>query len=82
MGKATLDLKKEHDAIFHVLTIMDQMISAADKEDSIKLKYGKEMVYFLKIFADKCHHGKEEGLLFPELSGRVFQMKAVRLASC
>jgi hemerythrin-like domain-containing protein len=25
-------------------------------------------VGFLKEFADKCHHGKEEGILFPELA--------------
>jgi len=25
------------------------------------------MVDFLKTFADKCHHGKEEGLYFPNL---------------
>ena len=25
------------------------------------------IIYFLKIFADKCHHGKEENYLFKEL---------------
>ena len=31
------------------------------------LRYYGEVVYFLKIFADKCHHGKEENYLFKEL---------------
>lgn len=67
MGKATQDLRKEHDAILHVLKISDKMMSADSKEDTDKLHYYKELVYFLRIFADKCHHGKEENYLFVEL---------------
>lgn len=67
MGKATQDLRKEHDAILHVLEIMDKMRANGTKEESTKLQYYKEVVYFLKIFADKCHHGKEENYFFEEL---------------
>jgi hemerythrin-like domain-containing protein len=67
MGKATQDLRNEHDSILHVLKIMDKVMSANNKEDLVKLKFGNELVYFLKIFADKCHHGKEENYLFEEL---------------
>jgi len=27
----------------------------------------EKIIYFLKTFADKCHHGKEENALFPAL---------------
>lgn len=67
MGKATQDLRKEHDAILHVLEILDAMISDDKKEDTEMLKYYSELVYFLKTFADKCHHGKEEKHLFVDL---------------
>jgi hemerythrin-like domain-containing protein len=67
MGKATEDLRKEHDSILHVLSVMGRMISDKTKEDIVKLKYYNELIYFLKIFADKCHHGKEELYLFKEL---------------
>jgi hemerythrin-like domain-containing protein len=67
MGKATQDLRKEHDAILHVLKIMGEMISMNAKEDNNKVKHYNELVYFLKIFADKCHHGKEENYLFEVL---------------
>jgi hemerythrin-like domain-containing protein len=67
MGKATQDLRNEHDAILHVLTITDKAITTGAKDETSKLKFGNELVYFLKIFADKCHHGKEETHLFPEL---------------
>lgn len=70
MGKATQDLKNEHEAILHVLTIVDKMLSADTKQDADLFKFGTELIYFLKTFADKCHHGKEENYLFNELIAR------------
>jgi len=67
MGKATQDLMNEHDAILQVLAIVDRMLSVKTKNDDEIINFGNELVYFLKIFADKCHHGKEEKFLFKEL---------------
>lgn len=67
MGKATQDLRNEHDAILHVLEIVDKMLSTGTQKDDEVFKFGNELVYFLKTFADKCHHGKEENNLFKEL---------------
>lgn len=66
MGKATQDLRQEHDAILHVLGIMDNMV-AADLEEAEKLKYFSQVLHFLRVFADKCHHGKEENYLFVDM---------------
>jgi hemerythrin-like domain-containing protein len=74
MGKATQALRKEHDSILHVLNIMDKMISPGNKrENTVKLQHGQEVVHFLKIFADKCHHGKEEDYLFKALVAKGVQ---------
>ena len=70
MGKATQDLRIEHDAILHVFTILDNILSTDTTEDVEILKFGNELMYFLKTFADKCHHGKEEDYLFKELVAR------------
>jgi hemerythrin-like domain-containing protein len=70
MGKATQDLRNEHDAILHVFTILDKMLSSSSKSDADNLQFGNELVNFLKIFADKCHHGKEEDFLFLELEDK------------
>ncbi len=70
MGKATQDLRNEHDAILHVFTIIDKMLSTGTKEDVEIFKFGDELIFFLKTFADKCHHGKEEDYLFKELVAR------------
>lgn len=66
MGKATQDLRNDHDAIMQVLEIMDKMISQP-QEDNIRFQPYDELVYFLRTFADKCHHGKEEEYLFTDL---------------
>ncbi len=75
MSRATDDLRHEHDAILAALDIlqnMDQQLnagqttgSAATAELSADLQ---AFIGFLKEFADKCHHGKEEGFLFPALT--------------
>lgn len=70
MGKATQDLRNEHDAILHVFTILDNVLSLNTKSNADNLQFGNELVYFLKIFADKCHHGKEEDILFKELENK------------
>lgn len=67
MGKATQDLRKEHEAILYVLQILDKMMESDSRDAENLLRYYGEVVYFLKIFADKCHHGKEENYLFKVL---------------
>jgi len=67
MGKATQDLRNEHDAILNVLTILDRVLLKEDTHKDAILAFGNELVYFLRIFADKCHHGKEEYFLFLEM---------------
>ena len=67
MGKATQDLRNEHDAILFVLQIVDKMMQSKEQSKETMLQYYGELVYFLQIFADKCHHGKEELYLFREM---------------
>ncbi|HHU05805.1 MAG TPA: hemerythrin [Clostridiales bacterium] len=67
MGRATQDLRKEHEAILFVLQIFDKMLQSGERDLETMLHYYGEVLYFLKIFADKCHHGKEENYLFEEL---------------
>lgn len=70
MGKATQDLRKEHGAILYVLQILDKMMQSGNNESETLLQNYGEVVHFLKIFVDKCHHGKEEDFLFKELVKR------------
>jgi hemerythrin-like domain-containing protein len=67
MSKAIEDLKNEHEAILSAIQIMERMIAGLEKAPSVDTKDMHDFIGFLKEFADKCHHGKEEGLLFPAL---------------
>jgi hemerythrin-like domain-containing protein len=66
MGKATDDLRHEHECILSVLDIADDVMKSNHPEKE-KLKFGNDFIYFLSIFTDRCHHGKEEAHLFPTL---------------
>ncbi len=67
MSRAIDDLKHEHDAILSSLKILDKMSADISKGSKPAKEDLSAFIGFLKEFADKCHHGKEEGLLFPAL---------------
>ncbi len=61
---ATDQLKAEHEGIKLMLSIMLKMIE--DNAEPNK-EHLEKAIDFIKVFADKCHHGKEEDILFPIL---------------
>ncbi len=65
--KPTEILIKEHDAILVMLNILEKVCLRLDTGESVKETDLENIVEFFKVFADKCHHGKEEDLLFPVL---------------
>ena len=66
-AKPTADLIEEHGGIMLMLLIMGKVASKLEKDETIEQDHLNKIVKFLRNFADKCHHGKEEGILFPEL---------------
>lgn len=60
-------LKHEHEAILFGLGILDRAAARASTGDAAARADLPELVRFLSGFADRCHHGKEEGILFPAL---------------
>ena len=67
MKYASEDLIHEHTAILFSLKILDEIRNRVDTGNAVPNKDIADMIDFLKLFADKCHHGKEEGMLFPAL---------------
>ena len=65
--KATSELMKEHEGITLMLNIMSKVSENIQKNKALNSEHMEKIIEFLKIFADKCHHGKEENLLFPAL---------------
>ena len=70
MNQATAILRKEHDAILRMLDATDEVIRRIDAGSKVKPETLNNLVEFFRLFADKCHHGKEEDLLFPLLEKR------------
>lgn len=67
MSYASEDLRNEHEGILFGLEILEEMVSRLNDAQLVENEDFEEMVGFLKLFADKCHHGKEEGYYFPAL---------------
>ena len=67
MSQAIDDLRHEHDAILSALDILDR-IEVEARQGTAATGDIAAFISFLKEFVDKCHHGKEEGMLFPALA--------------
>lgn len=64
---ATQDLRDEHEGIKVALAVLDHLANEIEANRPVSLDDLAQIVDFLKTFADRCHHGKEEDLLFPAL---------------
>jgi hemerythrin-like domain-containing protein len=67
MSKAIADLLNEHEAISSAIRILERMTANIKKTSSVDAADMQAFIDFLKEFADKCHHGKEEQYLFPAM---------------
>lgn len=60
-------LRQEHEAILIALKILEQICEKLESEKAVNPKHVDEILEFISVFADQCHHGKEETLLFPAM---------------
>jgi hemerythrin-like domain-containing protein len=58
-------LMSEHRIIEVVLECLEKLSQAAIADKRLNREQAEAAVDFIKNFADKCHHAKEEGQLFP-----------------
>ena len=58
-------LAEEHVLILRALESLEMKLRGLAAGASVDRDYLEQMIEFLRVFADRCHHGKEEGLLFP-----------------
>lgn len=67
MKYASEDLKNEHGGVLLGLEILEKIAGRLTAGENVEENDLTDMVNFLKLFADKCHHGKEENIFFPEM---------------
>ncbi|HYM91374.1 MAG TPA: hemerythrin domain-containing protein [bacterium] len=58
-------LAADHDHILEVLRTLDRVLHDADRTRTVPSEFLRTLVTFSQSFVDLCHHGKEEGCLFP-----------------
>ncbi len=64
---ATQQLRDEHEGIKVVLDVLEHLGREMALGHPVETDALAQIVDFLRTFADRCHHGKEEALLFPAL---------------
>lgn len=68
--KPTDILSDEHRVIEQVLDCLERMVDRSRADGRLDAQPAKDAVQFFRVFADRCHHGKEEAHLFPALEAK------------
>jgi len=63
-------LKAEHQVILRVIQVLMRLVERFEAGAGFERTALRQCVEFFRLFADACHHGKEEDLLFPVLESR------------
>jgi hemerythrin-like domain-containing protein len=68
--KPTEVLITEHNAVLLALKILEKAVDRLAAGAADALEHIDQLIDFFRGFVDKCHHAKEEEVLFPELQKR------------
>jgi hemerythrin-like domain-containing protein len=68
--KPTEVLMTEHRAIERMLAVLETAARRLEAGERVRPDLLCEAVDFVRNFADRCHHGKEEDNLFPRMEAR------------
>ena len=64
---ATEQLRHEHEAITLALSILEKLCQRLANGEEVNPEHFGQVLEFIQVFGDLCHHGKEEEFLFPAL---------------
>jgi hemerythrin-like domain-containing protein len=63
-------LMKEHRLIERMIKVMGVELVKIKKENKVDSLFVDTVIDFIKTYADRCHHGKEEDILFRALADK------------
>ncbi|MFH1145114.1 MAG: hemerythrin domain-containing protein [Candidatus Eisenbacteria bacterium] len=63
-------LMMEHRLIERMVDVVREGVRRARAEGAIDSRFVDAVIDFIRVYADRLHHGKEEGILFRKLAGR------------
>lgn len=76
-NRPTEMLEEEHRFIQKVVSAMAVLAEDLEAGREVEVEMLQNIVEFMRVFADRCHHGKEETHLFPAL-----ERKGVPVRGC
>src|SRR3989304_5906428 len=65
-------LMEEHRVIEQVLNCLERMADRCEAGQPLDIESANQAIDFIRMFADRCHHAKEEDLLFPLMEQKGF----------
>lgn len=68
-------LEEEHRFIAKIVGAAVVIADKLEAGEAVAIETLQNIVEFMRTYADKCHHGKEEDLLFPMLAQRGVPMR-------
>ncbi|MEK7817165.1 MAG: hemerythrin domain-containing protein [Actinomycetota bacterium] len=68
--RPTDSLREDHQVILRMCKVLNSLANKIEDGENIAAETLKDATVFIKNFADKCHHGKEEELLYPRAGDR------------
>lgn len=63
-------MMREHRLIERMFKVVEAKVAEIDRTGEVEVSFIDEAVDFVRTYADKCHHGKEEDILFRELGDK------------
>jgi len=77
--QARAPLMTEHRLIERMIAIIKRTLSQIEKEEKVDPVFIDTTVDFIRIYADRAHHGKEEDILFRDLNEKELSEEDRRL---
>jgi hemerythrin-like domain-containing protein len=76
MADAIQILIHEHESIEKALASLETFVESLGTQPDREREAVRDYVYFFHELVDTCHHGKEEGFLFPKMTAYGFSKEA------
>lgn len=69
----------EHRLIERIIILMNKELKNIARNNKANIEFINIAIDFIKIYADRCHHGKEEDILFRDLAKKPLSIEHKRI---
>jgi hemerythrin-like domain-containing protein len=69
----------EHRLIERMVEVIRKKIAVMEREKAVDTSFVSDAVDFIRVYADRCHHGKEEDILFRDLEKKDLSEEHARI---